>query len=77
MTAILPASVGPATTLVEAVAASVGAGIVLGGFAMGAVGILTGWSRRDFEKRMLRDGYLGGIAGAVALVVDLVLRYGW
>jgi hypothetical protein len=70
------AQIGPLTTALEAVAASVGAGIVLGGVAIGAFRLTRGWARERIERRALTDGYLGGIVGAVAAVIDIVLRYG-
>jgi hypothetical protein len=70
------AQIGPLTTVLEAVAASVGAGIVLGSVAIGAVRLARGWSREQIERRALTDGYLGGIIGAAAAVIDIILRYG-
>jgi hypothetical protein len=74
MTAI--AAVGPLTSLVETVSTTVAAGILLGGFAIGAVGLLAGRSREEVSTRALTDGYAGGALGAGALLVDLILRYG-
>ena len=70
------AQIGPFTAVLEAVAASVGAGIVLGGVAIGAVRLARGWARERIERHALTDGYLGGMVGAVAAVIDIVLRYG-
>lgn len=42
---------------------------------MGVVGLLEGWSRREFESRALRDGYMGGIGGIVLLIADITIRY--
>jgi len=63
------------TTVLESVATAVGAGIVMGSFVMGTVGMVAGRSRRDLEKRALRDGYVGGAVAAVLLIFDLALRY--
>ncbi len=61
--------------MIEATATSIGAGIVLGGFVMGAIGLAAGWSQENFERRVLRDGYMGGVVGSMALIVDLFFRY--
>jgi len=55
---------------------AVGAGIVLGSFAMGVVGLVLGWSRKALEARALTDGYLGGLVGAAVALIDAALRYG-
>jgi hypothetical protein len=60
----------------EAVAAAVGAGVVLGGVALGVGRLAAGWPRQRIERRALTDGYLGGMVGAVVAVIDLILRYG-
>lgn len=70
------AQIGPLTTALEAVATSVGAGVILGSVAIGAVRLARGWSRERIERRALTDGYLGGVVGAVAAVIDIALRYG-
>jgi hypothetical protein len=62
--------------VVEAMAAAVGAGIVLGSFAIGTVRFLAGRPRHALEAHVLTDGYLGGLIGVAVAVVDLVLRYG-
>lgn len=69
------AQIGPFTTVLEAVATAVGAGLVLGSVALGAFGLVMGWSRRDIERRALIDGYAGGAAGAFFALFDLALRY--
>jgi hypothetical protein len=68
------AHIGFATTVLESVATSVGAGMLLGGFVMGAVGVALGWDHKDLEERALRDGYIGGIAAVAFLIYDLA-RY--
>ena len=69
------AQIGPLTTMLEAVAASVGAGIVLGSVSIGATRLARGWALQRIELRALTDGYLGGV-GAIAAVIDIALRYG-
>lgn len=69
------AHIGLTTTILESVATSIGAGMLVGGFAFGAAGFLRGRARQDLEKRALTDGYLGGLVAAVLLVLDLAMRY--
>jgi len=69
------AQVGPATSVLESVATSIGAGILIGSFVMGGVGVFLGWSRQDLEARALKDGYVGGIVAVFLLVFDVVMRY--
>jgi hypothetical protein len=70
------AQIGQVTSAFEAVATVVGAGIVLGGFALGTARHLAGWSRRELEAHVLTDGYIGGAIGAASIFLDLILRYG-
>jgi hypothetical protein len=71
------AQIGPLTTLFEAVAAAVGAGIVLGGFTMGTYRLMARQPREELETRVLADGYMGGIVGVLVVFLDLILRYGF
>jgi hypothetical protein len=68
---MVSASIEIATAMVEAGAASVGAGMVLGGFVGGGVGLLRQWPRPKLEAGVLTDGYTGGFA----LAIDLIVRY--
>lgn len=70
------AQIGPLTSLFEATATAVGAGIVLLGTAAGISGLAQRKSRQGMESRALVGGYLGGGVGAVLALVDLILRYG-
>lgn len=67
------AAVGPATGLLEALAAAIGSGMVIGGFF---AGIVAGWlmSRRgvDLDNRVLVCGYIGGALGVLALTSDWI-----
>lgn len=72
--AILIAGVGPVTSAVETVATSVGAGILLGGFGAGALGLVLGWGRRDSDEVALAVGYLAGLAMAVAAAAEVMIR---
>jgi hypothetical protein len=69
------AQIGLFTSGLEVGATAVGAGIVLGGASMGAIGLVLGWSRREIGDRALTDGYIGGLVGLLALVADLFIRY--
>jgi hypothetical protein len=67
--------VGPFTAVVESLATAIGAGMVLGGFAIGTAGFLAGRSRQELAERALTDGYAGGLIGIASVLFDLVLRY--
>lgn len=72
---LLPAQIGSATGLLEAVATSVGAGMLLSGFLMAVVGLARGRARGQIEKYSLRDACIGGL-GAIGLIsFDLLMRY--
>lgn len=70
------AQIGPLTALLEALAAAVGAGIVLGSFAAGTYRLVVRRPRSEIEARVLPDGYSGGVVGAFVVCLDLILRYG-
>jgi hypothetical protein len=69
------AHIGFTTTLLESVATSIGAGMLMGGFVVGAAGLLLGWPRKSLEGRSLSDGYVGGLVAAVLLIFDFLMRY--
>ena len=69
------AHIGLTTTVLESVAASVGAGMLMSGFVMGTAGLVLGWSRRDIEARALRDACGGGLLASGLLIFDLAMRY--
>jgi len=71
------AQIGPLTGVLEAVAAAVGAGMLLGGFLAGAVGIVRGWPKRQFDRWLLLSSYGGGGFAAAFTLVDITFRYGW
>lgn len=70
------AQIGPFTTVLEAVATAVGAGVVLGTVTMGVIGLALRWPRAELERRALSDGYVGGAVGALVVLWDVALRYG-
>ena len=69
------AQIGPLTTLSEAAASAVGAGVVLGSVAFGLASALAGRSRREMESRAIVGGYASGAVGALFALVDTVLSY--
>lgn len=69
------AQIGPLTNLTEAVAAAVGAGVVLLSVAAGVWALAVGRPRDEIEEWALRGGYFGGGLGALVALVDVVLRY--
>ena len=69
------AALGVASSIVEMIATSVGAGILLGGFFAGTAAMLDRDGSR--QRRVAGAGYVGGWLALVALLVDaliLVLR---
>jgi hypothetical protein len=70
------AQIGPLTAVFEAFAAAVGAGIVLGGFALGIYRLTMRRPRDELEARVLADGYAGGLVGVLVTLIDLAVRYG-
>ncbi len=67
--------IGLFTTAIETLATTVGAGLLLGGFLAGSVGMAAGWPRRVLDKRTLAIGYGGGAVGILFALVDAILRY--
>ena len=65
------AAAGPITASVEAAAASIGAGMVLGGFLAGALGSVFGWRGSVRDEAMVVTSSLAGLATAVLLVIEL------
>jgi hypothetical protein len=70
------AQIGPFTAMLESVAAAVGAGVVLGSVYSGLRGLRRS-PLREIERGALSGGYFGGAIGAVLVVVDILVRYGW
>jgi len=69
----LIAAAGPTTALLEATAAAIGSGVVIGGFFAGVVaGLLTSRRGAELDHRVLICGYVGGLVGLLALTSDLV-----
>lgn len=65
---------GPATAVLAALAASIGFGLVVGGFAAGAMSFASTRSQKDAEKWSLIGGYLGGFFALGLRLIDTVWR---
>jgi hypothetical protein len=59
------AQIGPITSLLEAMAAAVGAGVVVSGYLAAVVGMLVGRSRKEMEDNALRGVFWGGVLGTL------------
>lgn len=66
------ASAGSATAVMEAIASSIGAGAVVGGFAGGLISFVSGQPTSESEKHALRYGYFGGLVGLALLTADIL-----
>ena len=66
--------IGIATKVIEAIATSIGARVVVGGFLGAGAGAVAGRSRKAVEEDALRDGLYGGLVGLVCLIADSCLR---
>jgi len=69
------AQIGFATTLLEIAATAIGEGIVAGGFAAAAAGMVVGRSRKELEDSAMRNGFWGALGGLSCLCLDLFLSY--
>jgi hypothetical protein len=69
------AHIGLLTTVTEAAATAVGAGVVLSSVAVGVWGIALGRPMVEIESWTLKGGYFGGAFGAGLALVDTILRY--
>jgi hypothetical protein len=69
------ASVGLATNLLEVLATSIGAGVVVGSFAVGGVSFAQTRSKSRSESNAVGGGYFGGLIGLFALVFDILRRH--
>ena len=64
---------GPATELIEATATSIGAGMLLGGFAAGLVAFVIGAEPAQREEALLARSSLAGLGTAAIVVVESML----
>jgi inner membrane protein involved in colicin E2 resistance len=68
------AATGPVTTFVESAAASVGAGMLLGGFLAGLFGVLFGWERSRRDEAVVVAGSLAGLAMAAGVTMEAIVH---
>lgn len=68
------ASAGPATSVFEALATSIGSGLVVGGFAAGATSFALNRPRTQSEGDALIGGYAGGALALSLLLIDILLK---
>jgi hypothetical protein len=71
----LTASVGPFTGVLEAVATSIGAGILVGGFVLGVIGSARRRPRKAIEAMAFVGGNFGGLVGLSLLTTDTLAKY--
>jgi hypothetical protein len=71
----LSASVGPLTGVFEALATSIGAGVVIGSFVVGLTNLVLGRGRGTSEEEALYGGYVGGAVGLGLLAIDIVEKH--
>lgn len=62
----------PITAFLEASATAVGVGMVLGGFAVGLIGVLRRKSRDELEFHALKAGYLLALFCLAVRWVDII-----
>ena len=67
------AAAGPITASIEAAVASVGAGMLLGGFVAGLMGSILGWSRSVREEMMVTTSSGVGLAVAAVLIAEAMM----
>lgn len=72
---IIFGSAGVFTPTIEAAAAAIGAGVVIGGFAGATAGVVYGWSRRQVESQALRDSYIGATIVLGVWILDQCIVY--
>ena len=65
---------GPATTVLAALAASIGSGLVVGGFVGGGASFAATGSQKASERWALICGYVGGLIALMLRAIDIVMR---
>lgn len=68
------ADIGPTTGILQAMAGSIGAGLVVGGFVGGSRALVVSRSRLASEGSAFVGGYMGGAAGLFLLLVDTLVK---
>jgi hypothetical protein len=69
------AQIGPLTGLLEGAAATIAAGMLLGGFLTGLVGLVKGWPRRQFDWLVVQFGYGGGALSVAVMIADITFHH--
>jgi hypothetical protein len=72
--AFLMGGIGPVTSAGEILATSIGAGILLGGFAGGVLGTALRWDAIRRDTCAMHMGYFGGLTMAIAVVIEAIVR---
>ena len=67
------AATGPLTTFGEAVATSVGAGMVIGAFVAGLLGVALGWKRAEREHAVIAFGSSLGLIMVLGLANETII----
>jgi hypothetical protein len=67
--------IGPITAVLEGLATTVGAGMLLGGFVAGVVGVVAGWPRPILDAHVLFSSYAGGVGGMLLVLADTAMSY--
>lgn len=68
------AAAGPITASIEAAAASVGAGMVLGGFVAGLLGSAFDWRGSVRDRAMVIASSVAGMVVTILLAVEAIIR---
>jgi hypothetical protein len=68
------ASQGSVSASIEAIATTIGAGMVIGGFLAGVLGIALGWKASKTNSKAMRAAHYGGVVALIAVTLDGV---GW
>lgn len=69
------ANIGSTAAVLEAAASAIGAGMVVGGFAGGIVGVALRWPRAKAEREVLRSSYVMGALGLALLAIDILGKH--
>ena len=65
---------GPTTNVLAALAASIGFGLVVGGFFGGAINFVSTRSQRAAERWTLIGGYAGGFVALAMRAIDTIMK---
>lgn len=69
----MAAGFGPVTSTAEALSVSIGAGILLGGFGMGALATFCGWEPHRRDAAAVGAGYIVGLLMALVAAAEVAL----